>query len=182
MPEAAYWETLFDTELIVSRMQIDSAVRTVVEIGCGYGTFTIPAARSVRGSVHTYDIEPEMVNATTERARSAGIHNIQASARDVIESGIPLPAGSVDYVMLFNILHHEKPGEILSAAKEILCVGGRVGCVHWNYDPATPRGPTMDIRPRPDELRRWMEDAGFEVTGSRIDLPPYHYGWLGRKE
>lgn len=26
---------------------------------------------------------------------------------------------------------------------------GRLGIMHWNHDPATPRGPSMTIRPRP---------------------------------
>lgn len=32
-----------------------------MEFGCGYGTFTFPAARRVSGTVHTFDIEPELV-------------------------------------------------------------------------------------------------------------------------
>ena len=51
--------------------------------------------------------------------------------------------------------------------------------MHWNYDPATPRGPSMDIRPRPDQCRDWAEQEGFRLLEPGImDLPPYHYGMV----
>ncbi len=59
---------------------------------------------------------------------------------------------------------------------------GLVGIIHWNYDPETPRGPEMNIRPRPEQCRQWAEQAGFKITGDGIiDLPPYHYGMALKK-
>ena len=46
MPEEVYWETLFDVGLILDRLGIDARLRNVIEMGCGYGTFTIPVAIS----------------------------------------------------------------------------------------------------------------------------------------
>jgi len=181
MPEADYWETLLDVPLILRRMHVDSKLTDLVEVGCGYGTFTIPAATKVRGMLYAYDIEASMVQITTNRAAAAGISNIKVTLRDVIADGTGLPENSADYVMLFNILHYERPIEILAEAQRILRPDGFVGCIHWNYDPATPRGPTMDIRPRPEQIREWMTSAGFRVDDACIDLPPYHYGWIGKK-
>jgi tRNA/tmRNA/rRNA uracil-C5-methylase (TrmA/RlmC/RlmD family) len=76
MPEEAYWETLFDVPLILERLGVDARVRDVVEFGCGYGTFTIPVAKRVCGTVTTFDIEPTMVERTRERAAAAGACNI----------------------------------------------------------------------------------------------------------
>jgi hypothetical protein len=54
-----------------------------------------------------------------------------------------------------------------------------LGIMHWNFDPSTPRGPTMDIRPRPEQCRDWAIEAGFQLLPSGIiDLPPFHYGML----
>src|SRR5208282_1998215 len=54
--------------------------------------------------------------------------------------------------------------------------------MHWNHDPATPRGPSMTIRPRPEQCRAWAIEAGFEPIGAeQIELPPYHYGMTFRK-
>ena len=49
------------------------------------------------------------------------------------------------------------------------------------FDPATPRGPSMGIRPRPEQCREWTRQAGFELIQPHVDLPPYHYGIAGRK-
>lgn len=35
MPEEAYWETLFDVPQILDRLEIDSRLKDVVELGCG---------------------------------------------------------------------------------------------------------------------------------------------------
>ncbi len=179
MPDAAYWESLFDVPLILSRMKVDRSTGDLAEIGCGHGTFTIPAASLIRGTVYAIDIDPQMTEATGGRTAKAGLHNVQTVLRDIASEGTGLADRSVGYVMLFNILHHEDPVGLLREAHRILKPGGIAGCIHWNFDPSTPRGPAMEIRPRPEQMRRWIEDSGFVVQGERIELPPYHYGWIG---
>jgi hypothetical protein len=59
----------------------------------------------------------------------------------------------------------------------VLQSGGILGVIHWNYDPSTPRGPDMSIRPRPEQCLHWAIEAGFRLLPPGIvDLPPYHYG------
>jgi len=60
MPEESYWQSLFDVSLILDRLEIDDRLRDVVELGCGYGTFTLPVARRISGTLRTYDIDAEM--------------------------------------------------------------------------------------------------------------------------
>jgi hypothetical protein len=38
----------------------------------------------------------------------------------------------------------------------------------------------MDIRPSPEDCRRWMTGVGFRIEAD-VDLPPYHFGIVGRK-
>jgi ubiquinone/menaquinone biosynthesis C-methylase UbiE len=83
--------------------------------------------------------------------------------------------------MLFNILHAENPVRILQEAYRVLSPLGKVGVIHWNFDPTTPRGPSMSIRPRPEQCQEWIKLAGFELTKPHINLPPYHYGLVGQK-
>jgi hypothetical protein len=101
--------------------------------------------------------------------------------RDFISQGSGLGDTSVDYVFLFNILHVEKPKSLLSESCRILKNGGKVGIIHWNYDPTTPRGPPMAIRPRPEQCRSWAESVGF-VYEQQFDLKPYHYGFVFKKQ
>jgi ubiquinone/menaquinone biosynthesis C-methylase UbiE len=81
--------------------------------------------------------------------------------------------------MLFNILHAERCEVLLEEAFRVLKPGGLLAIMHWNYDPTTPRGPSMDIRPQPEQCCDWAEQARFWLLPPGfIDLPPYHYGMV----
>ncbi len=183
MPEQDYWESLFDVPLILERMGITQEIGCLVEFGCGYGTFTLPSAKVISGKLTAFDIDDQMVETIHTRAEHSQQKNIIAIKRDFIAEGTGIADNSVDYVMVFNILHHFAPLEILNETYRILKPCGRAGLVHWNYDPQTPRGPSMDIRPKPEEMRTWALNAGFQlVNDGIINLPPYHYGFIGCKE
>ena len=182
MPEEKIWDSFFNQPSILSKLQLTSVCKDLVEFGCGYGTFTIPAARIIKGNVFAIDIEQEMLNSTQEAASKLHLTNIKFILRDFVNDGTGLPENSVDYAMVFNILHYEQPVKLLEEAFRVLRNGGIVGIIHWNYDPETPRGPEMNIRPKPEQCKQWAEEAGFEMTGDGIiNLPPYHYGMALKK-
>jgi SAM-dependent methyltransferase len=175
MPKREMWENFFDSAKTLIALGVNNQTGDVAEFGCGYGTFTIPAAKVIKGKVSALDIEPDMIRITDEEAKKHGLNNVQTVMRDFMTEGSGLPDGSVDYVMLFNILHLEKPMVLINEARRILREGGKLGIIHWNYDPKTPRGPSMDIRPKPEDCTRWAENAGFSGA-IQYDLKPYHYG------
>jgi len=175
MPERDMWEKFFDPSKIIAQMELGPNVHDVVEVGCGYGTFTIPVAKVISGKIHAYDIDEAMVRITQAEAEKAKLNNVNAILRDIIADGTGLPDGNVDYVMLFNILHLETPELLLRESKRVLRRGGKLGIIHWNYDPSTPRGPSMEIRSKPEACIQWAEQAGFH-SPKRYDLKPYHYG------
>lgn len=182
MPEETYWETLLDVPSILDRLGVDGTLRDVVELGCGYGTFSLPVARRITGVLTTMDIEPEMVRRTCERAEAEGVTNIRCELRDVMKEGFGVPGGSQDAALLFNILHCEQPVVLLTEAARVVRAGGSVLVIHWRHDPAAPRGPALDIRPRPEQILEWAEQAGgLELVGVVIDLPPWHYGMKLRR-
>ncbi len=175
MPERQMWEKFFSPAKIFASLGINSQTGDIAEFGCGYGTFTVPAAKIIKGKIYALDLEPDMIQITNEEAKKEGLNNVQTVLRDFMVEGSGLPDGSVDYVMLFNILHLEKPMILINEAKRILKKKGKLGIIHWNYGPTTPRGPSMDIRPKPEDCIKWAESAGFSGT-VRYDLKPYHYG------
>ncbi|OGS20997.1 MAG: methyltransferase type 11 [Elusimicrobia bacterium RIFOXYA2_FULL_40_6] len=175
MPDRTMWEKFFDPTKILTTLGMDNHTVDVAEFGCGYGTFTIPAAKIIKGAIHALDIEQDMVKVTGEEAIRQNLNNIKAILRDFISQGSGLPAESMDYVMVFNILHLENPGVLLAEAERILKKGGKIGIIHWNYDLSTPRGPSMEIRPKPEDCIKWAKDAGFRDP-KQYDLKPYHYG------
>ena len=182
MPEESYWETLFDVELILDRLGIDRQLGDVAELGCGYGTFSLPVAKRIGGVLHTFDIEPEMVERTRRRAAEARIQNIECFQRDVFMMGFDLATMSQDVCLLFNILHCEDPLRLLSEAAHIVKPSGFIHVIHWRNDPMTPRGPSLEIRPRPEQIAEWATHSGLlEKEDSVLDLPPWHYGLRFRR-
>jgi len=52
----------------------------VLDLGCGYGTFTIPAAQICAGAVYALDIEAEMVAETKQLSEVASLCVTSASS------------------------------------------------------------------------------------------------------
>lgn len=182
MPEEEVWKSFFDPLKTLQQLGLTNKCSDLVEFGCGYGTFTIPAAQIISGSVYTFDIEPEMLVATKVRVNEARISNVVFAERDFIAEGTGLAEGSCDYALLLNLLHGENPVILLAEAHRNLRSGGLVGVMHWNYDPLTPRGPQMHMRSKPEQIKNWAKDAGLALVGEGIiDFPPYHYGMVLRK-
>jgi hypothetical protein len=66
---------------------------------------------------------------------------------------------------------------LLSEAARVVRPTGFVHVIHWRHDPTTPRGPAMEIRPRPGQIMDWAHQTGLlAVQGPALDLPPWHYG------
>jgi SAM-dependent methyltransferase len=170
MPPAEQWEVFFQPDGILEALGCVRVSGDVVEFGCGYGTFTIAAARRVSGIVYATDIDPLMVSATIASASRVGTQNVVVEQRDFVSQGCGRPDESIDYAMLFNILHIEDPVNLLREAFRVLRRGGLVGVIHWRNDIETPRGPPRAIRPRPSQCRLWAEEAGLQWRMSP-DLP-----------
>jgi ubiquinone/menaquinone biosynthesis C-methylase UbiE len=179
MPEEEYWTSFFDVDCILTQLQCTlMGTETIVEFGSGYGTFTLPAARQTVGEVITFDIEPEMVQTVQNKAAAEGLTNIQASVRDFIDEGSGLSHASIDHVMIYNLLHVEQSLDLLREAHRVLKPNGMLSVIHWNHDPDTPRGPPMNIRPRPEDCIELAQRAGFDLV-TQPDLSQcaeHHYG------
>lgn len=177
MPEETYWESLFDIPLILDRLGINSSLGDVSELGSGYGTFTIPVAKRISGVIETIDIDPAMIERTRQRVQEARLSNVRVFLRDVLKEGFPGADGSKDACLLFNILHGEEPLRILREAARAVRPDGFVFIIHWRWDVKTPRGPSPQIRPKPEQIIEWASEIGLlHKEGEVINLPPWHFG------
>ncbi|MEX0938914.1 MAG: hypothetical protein WDZ59_13715 [Pirellulales bacterium] len=95
-----------------------------------------------------------------------------AEVRDVETQGFGVRG---DAVLLFNILHCERPVALLRQAAAALSEGGEVLVIHWRHDLETPRGPEGAIRPSPEQISAWGCEAGLDAQPP-LELPPWHYG------
>lgn len=180
MPQEEQWRQYFNPEAILKQLCVDQSVGDAVDFGSGYGTFAIPAAKAISGTIYALDVEPEMARVVEQKVKEQKLANLKIGLRDFVSEGSGLSESSVDYVMLFNILHLENPVGLLREAYRILTPSRKVGIIHWNYDSSTPRGPPMSIRPKPEQVRQWAESVGF-IFECQLDLKPHHYGVILRK-
>jgi len=80
--------------------------QAVLDFGCGYGTYTIPAARIVgeQGRVYALDKDKEALDELMQKGESAGLKNIERM--DTLgELEIGLTDEFVDVVLLFDVFH-----------------------------------------------------------------------------
>jgi len=184
MPEEADWQSFFDAEAVTDRLLgKDGVTGDLIELGCGYGTFTIPAAQRTRGIVTALDIDPDMVARVQQKATFFRLPNIHAKVRDFVAQGIGGETSTQTHVMVFNLLHLEQPVALLQEVHRVLRPGGRVSIIHWRSDIPTPRGPSLAIRPRPEQCQIWLEAAGF-LDSVFVDMQPfcpYHFGLVARR-
>lgn len=78
--------------------------QTLLDFGCGSGSYTIPAARMVgeQGSVYALDIHPLAVKTVEKKAKKEGSANITTILSDR-DTG--LPDESIDVVLLYDTIH-----------------------------------------------------------------------------
>ena len=175
MPKEKIWEGFFNPVKILKILGMNKSICDVAEFGCGFGTLTIPAAKKISGKIYAIDLEPEMLEITWNKAIGKKLENVVTVQRDFLTKGSSLNSESVDYVMLFNILHGEEPERLFEESWRILKPNGILGIIHWNYDPKTARGPPMEMRIKPEQCIELGKSSGF-VNPSTYDLKPYHYG------
>jgi ubiquinone/menaquinone biosynthesis C-methylase UbiE len=107
--------------------------RRVLEIGCGTGFFTLPAARLMagRGRVVAIDVLQESVDRVTRRVADASLTNVDVLRADALDTG--LDAASFDLVLLFGVIPAPMLDldDLLSEIRRMLRDGGELAVWPW---------------------------------------------------
>ena len=76
----------------------------VLEVGCGTGYFTLPAARRLgeNGHLHATDISPQAVEFVRSKVVKAGVQNVSLGTADAKATG--LPDAAYDTVLIFGVV------------------------------------------------------------------------------
>jgi ubiquinone/menaquinone biosynthesis C-methylase UbiE len=123
----------------------------VLEVGCGPGFFTIPAAKIVgtSGIVYAIDVNPRAVKRVEAKMRKSGIDNIKPILGNAANSG--LPDSSIDLAFIFGLRYIAGGlGNLISEMHRIMNVGAIL---------------SFEITTGSDEkLIEEMERAGFVKT------------------
>ncbi len=107
----------------------------VVDLGCGEGRYTIPAARIVgkTGRVFAVDKDDQRLREIKRRAGKEGLGNIDTI--HVSQYGrVPVRTGTIDVVVLFDVLHggyfpeKKQRDNLLRQIYRFLRTGGLLSC------------------------------------------------------
>lgn len=179
MPDEEMWEEFFNLQQILQSLEVTNDIKKFIDIGCGYGTFLIPAAKIISGTALGVDIDKDYLTLCKQRVEDNNIANIHLFHGEISSMDQKIFQGA-DYISLFNILHCEEPLTLMGQVIKLLKKGGKIGVIHWIHDD-TPRGPSLDIRPKPETIIKWGESLGLKLM-KQVQLPPYHFGILFEKE
>lgn len=133
---------------------------SVLELGCGAGSFTLELARQVgaEGTVHAVDIQEEMLAKARNRVRAAGLER-RVTFHHSGAYQLPLESDSIDIAVVIATLA-EIP-EPLTALKEIhrvLRPDGRIAISEELLHPSYVPSPVV---------RGWLRQAGFRYGGAQ---------------
>ena len=78
--------------------------QTVLEVGCGTGFFTIPAAELVgdQGSLVAMDPLADYTKVVSRKVQAAGLKNVRVVKRDALDT--KLDTASIDKVLLLGVI------------------------------------------------------------------------------
>ena len=78
--------------------------QTILEVGCGTGFFTIPAAQLIgnQGCLVAMDVLSKYIERVSKKVQAADLKNVCVVKRDALDTG--LDAASIDTVLLFGVI------------------------------------------------------------------------------
>jgi len=133
----------------------------MIDIGCGVGYFSIPAAEMVgpKGKVYALDTSTEMTDFLIAELKASQIENVQVQKS--YEYGFPLEEGSGDMLLMSMVLHEVEDKKLfLQEAYRTLKNQGKIVIIEWDKK-ETEQGPPLKHRLDPQETKDYLIQAGF---------------------
>jgi tRNA A58 N-methylase Trm61 len=84
--------------------------QTVLDYGCGPGTFTIPCARMIgpKGRVYAFEVRAGLLEQVKEEARQAELSNIIPVLSDSSKLEMELPDKKIDVILVYDVMQEVK--------------------------------------------------------------------------
>jgi SAM-dependent methyltransferase len=177
---AEEWARVFDDPERDAWQKPDEVIRAlalprnaaVADIGSGTGYFAVRFARAVpQGRVFGIDIEPDMVRYLNERAKREGLGNLTSIFGAADDPRLPAP---VDLAIVVDVYHHIGAREqYFRSVRDALKPGGRLAIIDFRPDASI--GPPKRDRIGPEQVKRELGRAGFELVREHAFLPHQYF-------
>jgi ubiquinone/menaquinone biosynthesis C-methylase UbiE len=164
---------LMNPEAILAEIGLKPG-HTFVDVGCGDGFFSLPAARIVgaHGRICALDVDSERIDELRKKAAGEALSNLDLRAGAGEET--VFCHGCADLVFFGNVLHDfQDPAKVLRNAREMLKGTGKLANYDW-VKTATEFGPPLSIRLDERTAGKLMESNGFRVEAVH-QSGPHHY-------
>ena len=135
----------------------------LMDVGCGDGFFTIPAASLVgeKGKVYAVDIDASAIDRLKHKAAGKGLGNIRAEVGAAEET--VFCEECADIVFYSTVLHDFRdPAKVLRNAKRMLKPSGTLVDLDWKKK-STVFGPPLQIRFSEEQASSLIQQAGFTI-------------------
>ncbi len=160
-------------EAILGEIGLRSGL-TFIDIGCGDGFFTIPAAKIVgeTGRVYGLDSDDEAIDLLKKKATGERLTNLDLKLGKAEET--VLCEACADVVFFGTVLHDFRdPAKVLMNAKKMVKSDGRLIDLDWKKE-SMKLGPPLRIRFSQEEAIRLIESTGLKIEEVK-ENGPYHY-------
>jgi len=144
----------------------------LADIGAGTGYFTVRLAKRYPSSkIIAVDIEPDMVAYVSNRAKAAGLKNVE-TCLTFADKPVTLPE-KADVIFIADTYHHiPNRDEYFLQLRQSLKPDGELVIIDFKLE--SPEGPPIEHRIQPQDVTEELKEAGFEQKKS-IEILPYQY-------
>lgn len=136
---------------------------TFVDVGCGYGFFTLRAATIVgeTGKVYGVDVDSSSIDKLKSDAVKKGLKNIFVKVGPAEETVFCRKCADI---VFYSIVLHDfrDPARVLRNAKLMLKPNGKLVNLDWKKKP-TEIGPPLQIRFSEEQAKKLLKQTGFTI-------------------
>jgi len=155
-----------DGEIFLKSIGVEAG-QVILDYGCGAGHYTIPAAKIVgrEGKVYAIDRDDDTLDRLMWAAESEGLKNI-VPIETSEESKIDLEDGSIDVVLLYDVLHFmdiDERRKLYSMVHRILKTGALLSVYPKHHKLDEPLWKFSDMRL--EDVIKEIEMANFYLDG-----------------